>query len=176
MAVDLAPDDPSRPRARAVAIAVLLAVLVGLFVAAGTQTSDPGLNDYPGEDEVGPDPGAHVGQQVSLDGRVVGTDPLRMEVEYGTGETFEVTVTGVDPTVSAGDHLKAFGTLEAEGRLSADRVVVREPWELWYMYAVSFVGGLWVLARTVRRWRVDADRLAVVPREEPLLVGGDGDA
>ena len=176
MAVDLAPAGPWRPWARALAIAVVLAVLVGLFVAAGTQTPNPGLNDYPGEDEVGPDPGTYVGQQVSLDGRVLGTDPIRIEVEYGTGETFAVTVTGVDRTVSAGDHLNAFGTLEAEGRLSADRVVVREPWELWYMYAMSFVGGLWVVARTVRRWRVDADRLAVVPREEPLPVGGDGDA
>ena len=134
------------------------------------------MNDYPGEDEVGPNPGTYVGQQVSLDGRVVGTDPLRIEVEYGTGETFAVTVTGVGRAVSAGDHLNAFGTLEAEGRMSADRVFVREPWELWYMYAVSFVGGLWVVARTVRRWRVDADRMAVVRREEPLPVGGDGDA
>ena len=176
MAVDPDSAGPSRPWARAVAIAVLLAVLGGLFVAAGTQTPNPRLHDYPGEDEVGPDPGAYVGQQVSLDGRVLGTAPLRIEVEYGTGETFTVAVTGVNRTVSSGDHLNAFGTLEAEGRLSADRVVVREPWELWYMYAVSFVGGLWVLFRTVRRWRVDADRLAVVPRDEPLRVGGDGDA
>ena len=167
---------PSRPWARAVAVVVLLAVLGGLLVAAGTQTPNPALNDYPGAADVGADPGAYAGQKVAVGGTVVHADPVRIEVEYGIAETFTVTVTGVDRTVSAGDHLNAFGTLETEGRLSADRVVVREPWELWYMYAVSFVAGLWVLLRTVRRWRFDADRLAFVPREVPLSIGGGGDA
>jgi hypothetical protein len=171
-----APDRSFGPWARALAVVVLLATLGGLFVAAGTQTPNPELNDHPGGDEVGPDPDAYVGQEVSLNGRVVRSDPLRVEVEYGTGETFRVTVTGVDPAVADGDVLNTFGTLEDEGTLAADRVIVREPWEMWYMYLVSFAGGLWVLTRTVRRWRVDRQRLAVVPREEPLSIGDDSDA
>ena len=39
------------------------------------------------------------------------------------------------------------------------------------MYGVSFLGGLWVLVRTLRRWRFDAERLAFVPRERPLWGG-----
>jgi hypothetical protein len=32
------------------------------------------------------------------------------------------------------------------------------------MYAVCFPGGLWVLGRIVRRWRIGCDRLTVVSR------------
>lgn len=166
---------PARVR-RAVAILVLLAVLGALFVAAGTDTPNPAANDYPGEDEVGPSPATYVGERVSLSGRVVAADPVRIEVEYGTGETFTVTVTGVDRPVSVGDHLSAFGTLTNESTLAAERTIVRAPWELWYMYVVSFVAGLWVLARTVRRWRFDADELAFVPRDVPLTLRGGSDA
>jgi len=176
MAVDPAPERSSRPRVRALAIVLGLVVLGGLVVAAGAQTPAPALNDYPDGDEVGLDPGAYVGQQVSLGGKVVSTDPVRIDVEYGTGETFTATVTGVDRPVAEGDHLTAFGTLEDEGTLAADRVMVRQPWELSYMYVVSFVAGLWVLARTVRRWRFDADRLGFVPREEPISIRGGRDA
>ena len=35
------------------------------------------------------------------------------------------------------------------------------------MYVISFVGGLWVLGRFGRGWRVDRERLAFVPRDEP---------
>jgi hypothetical protein len=156
------------------AVVVLLAVLGGLLVAAGTQTPNPALNDYPGAGDVGADPGAYAGQKVALGGTVVNADPVRIEVEHGIAETFTVTVTGVRRPVTTGDNVKAFGTLEEADTLSADRVVVREPWELWYMYAVSFVAGLWVLLRTVRRWQFDGDRLAFVPREVPLSIGGGG--
>ena len=176
MAVDPAPEWSSRPRVRTVAIVLGLVVLCGLFVAAGALTPNPELNDHPGGEAVGPDPGAYVDQEVSLGGQVVGTDPVRVEVEYGTGETFTVTVTGVDRPVTDGDHLSAFGTLKDEGTLAADRVILRQPWELSYMYVVSFVAGLWVLARTVRRWRFDADRLGFVPREEPISIRGGRDA
>lgn len=153
---------------------MLLAVLGGLLVASGTDAPNPAANDYPSEEDVGPDPGAYVGQQVTVSGRVVDTDPLRVAAEYGTGGTYTVTVTDVDRSPAEGDYLSAFGTLEDGSTLSAERVIVREHWELWYMYLVSFVAGLWVLTRTVRRWRFDADELAFVPREEPIGFGGDG--
>lgn len=153
---------------RGLAALLLLAVLGGLFVAAGADQPRPEVGDYPGDDEVGPNPNSYVGQQVSLGGSVVATEPLVVAVEYGTGETVHVTMTGIDRPVSTGDDVTAFGTLTEPRTLAVERAIVREPWELWYMYLVSFVGGAWVLTRTLRRWRVDLDSLAVVPRDTPL--------
>ncbi len=155
---------------RALAILVLLAVLGGLFVVAGTDRPNPDAGDYPSADEVGPNPDAYVGDPVSLGGRVVATDPVVVAVPYGTGGTYRARVTGLDRPVSEGDYVTAFGTLSDPSTLAVDRVILREPWEMWYMYLVSFVGGAWVLARILRRWRFDADRLAVVPRDEPVSI------
>jgi len=151
-------------RGRLAAAVLLVGVLVGLFLWAGTITPAADDRSFPDGDEVGPTPEAYVGERVSLSGTVVATDPAVVEVEYGVDGTRTVTVTGVGATVDRGDSLRAFGTLTDGSTLSADRTVVREPWELRYMYGVSFLAGLWVLGRTLRRWRVDADRLAFVPR------------
>ncbi|WP_124190809.1 hypothetical protein [Natrarchaeobius oligotrophus] len=40
----------------------------------------------------------------------------------------------------------------------------REPWEVYYMYAVSVVGCLWVAVRTVQGFRFDLRRWTFVPR------------
>lgn len=151
-------------RGRLAAAVLLVGVLVGLFLWAGTITPAADDRGFPDDDEVGPTPEAYVGERVSLSGTVVATDPVVVEVEYGVDGTRTVTVTGVGATVDRGDSLRAFGTLTDDSTLSADRTVVREPWELRYMYGVSFLAGLWVLGRTLRRWRVDVDRLAFVPR------------
>lgn len=162
--------------ARVLAAVVLLAVLGGLFVVAGTDAPNPAVHDYPDEEDIGPNPSQYVGQQVTVGGRVVATDPVVVEATYGTGETYQVTVTGVEESTSEGDYITVYGTLEDESSVAADRAILREPWEVWYMYVVSFLGGAWVLTRTVRRWRVDSSRMAVVPREEPLSFRGGGDA
>ena len=152
-------------------MALLTVVLAGLLVWAGTLSPADSPRGVPDEDEVGPDRDAHVGERVTLSGTVVGTDPLVADVEYGTGESFRATLVDADRSVSEGDQVSAFGTLESPSTLVVERVIVREPWELWYMYGVSFLGGLWVLVRTLRRWRFDAERLAFVPREHPLWGG-----
>jgi len=157
-------------------MSVSLVALVGLLVWAGTLSPADARRDVPDQDEVGPEPEAYVREQVTLTGTVVGTDPVVIDVEYGTGEVFTVTVRGADESVADGDVLTAFGRLDDASTLTADRVIVREPWEMWYMYGVSFVAGLWVLVGTLRRWRFDADRLAFVPRERPLAPGGSRDA
>ncbi|WP_222912897.1 hypothetical protein [Natrinema sp. SYSU A 869] len=68
--------------------------------------------------------------------------------------------------------MTAFGTLENESTLDADRTVTDELWGSLYMGVVSVIGGCWVLARLVRGWRVDHDRLALVPRTEALTSDG----
>jgi predicted acyltransferase (DUF342 family) len=164
--------DSDRPARRLAGIAILLVALCGLLVWGGTVTHEDAANDVPGNDAVGVAPDAYAGERVSLDGTVVATDPVVIEAEYGISEAFTVTVRGVEGPVAVGDHLSAFGTLETGGTsetdatLVADRTIVRAPWELWYMYVVSFLGGLWVLWRTLRDWRFDTDRLAFVLRTE----------
>lgn len=164
------------PWRRLLGMTVLLVALCGLLVWGGTVTPTSSERGYPSEEEVGPDPGAYVGEHVTMGGTVVATDPVAIEVEYGTGETMAVTVVGVDGAVASGDVLTVFGTLTDESTVEADRAIVRGPWELWYMYGVSLVGGLWVLGRVHRRWRFDTDRLAFVPRDRPRSLWGDADA
>ena len=154
-------------------MALLAVVLADLLVWAGTLSPADSPRGVPDEDEVGPNRDAYVGERVTLSGTVVGTDPLVVDIEYGTGESFRATLADADQSVSEGDQVSAFGTLESPSTLVAERVVVREPWELWYMYGVSFLGGLWVLVRTLRRWRFDAEQLAFVPRERPPWGGRD---
>lgn len=43
----------------------------------------------------------------------------------------------------------------------------RAHWEAQYMYGVSALAGLWVLARLCIGWRFDFGSLAVVPRSDP---------
>jgi len=158
----------SSPRTRLVTIAILLAILAGLFVWAGTIEPDPADNNFPGNDEVFTDPDEYVGQQVSVGGTVLDTDPLTIETTV-EGEQITFVVENANPDVSTGDQLSAFGTLQSTDTVTAKEVVHREPWEAHYMYAVSFLAGLWVLARLLNRWTVDTDHWTVIPRTEPYI-------
>lgn len=149
-------------------IAVLLVVLAGLFVWAGTIEPDPADNNFPGNDEVFADPDEYVGQQVSVGGTVVNTNPLTVETTV-EGERVTFIVENANLDVSTGDQLSAFGTLQSDHTVTATNVVHREPWEAHYMYAVSFLAGLWVLARLLNRWTVDTDHWTVIPRTEPYI-------
>jgi hypothetical protein len=156
--------EPYGSRLRLAAFVVLLVCLGGLLVGAGTITPP-----YPDEDRIGQHPDAYVGQSVMLGGTVVGTDPITIEADPETGESFQVTLQHVDESVAVGDEIVAFGTLEDDSTLTVERAVVRSPWEFTYMYLVSFIGGLWVLGRLATQWRIDGDRLVLLP-------GGDNDA
>jgi hypothetical protein len=151
---------------RLVAFLLLFITLGGLLVGAGTITPDPAMNNYPDEDDAVDNPDAYLDDKVVYGGTVVETDPVRVEVEPETGDTFYATFENVDRPLSVGDEIVAFGTLQEGDTLDVDRAVVRAPGEFTYMYAVSFIGGLWVLLRILRYWRFDSERLAVVPREE----------
>ncbi|QLG27385.1 hypothetical protein HUG10_07410 [Halorarum halophilum] len=153
-------------------IALLLAVGVS-FVAFGTVDPNPAQNAYPGTDEVVSYPDEYVGERVSLSGTVVATDPLVITADSGV-ERARFTVTTSDHvTVAEGDQLIVFGTLTATNEVQAERTVVREPWELTYMYVVSFLGGLLVLARLLRHWRPDLDHYALVPWTESTAMDGE---
>lgn len=156
------PTEFSSNRFRLLAIFALLVCLAGMFVWAGTLTYDTSMNNYPSNSDVAPDPEAYVGQQVSLRGTVVATDPIVIEIDHP--EATQITLKNVDKQVSEGDQISAFGTLTDPETLTVENALVRAPWEAWYMYAVSFLGGLWVLGRLVTQWRPDRDHLAFRPR------------
>lgn len=52
-----------------------------------------------------------------------------------------------------------------------ERSSAREPWERTYMHAVSAVGVVWVVVRTIRTWRIDRERLVLVPRSRERARG-----
>ncbi|MFC4247704.1 hypothetical protein ACFOZ7_12130 [Natribaculum luteum] len=167
------PREPYGQRGRLLAALVLLAVLAGFLVWDGTATADPSLNQFPDDEAVVNEPRAYVDERVVLGGRVVDTDPVVVEISH-TGDSRTVTLEDVDATVQnadralkRGDEVSAFGTLENPSTLATERTIVRESWELQYMYVVSLLGGLWVLGRFVRGWRFDREQLAFVPRERP---------
>lgn len=150
------------PGERAIAISLLLIALVGLFVWYGSLDPDPALNEYPGADELGADDDAFVGQQASLGGTVVATEPVVIEVSHDYG-TDRYTVRNAPP-VEEDQELRVFATVEPDNTLVAHETIVRDQWERTYMWAVSILAALWVFGRTLRHWRPDPERLAFRPR------------
>ena len=149
---------PSIPR-RVVAVSLLLLALVTLLAAHGTLTADPTAGRFPGNDAV-------AAGTLTAGDRVVVAGTARGDTAGGTrlglydGPT--VTVRGLD--ADPGADVWLYGTYEDEA-IHNERAVVRAPWEITYLYAVSAVGGVLTLGRVVRTWRVDTDRWVVVPRE-----------
>jgi hypothetical protein len=159
-------DQTLSSKGRGLAIAVLVAVLVGTMVWAGTISADSTTNNFAHQNDFVPAPDAYVGERVEASGIVVSTEPVVIRVTASTGQTTELTVKNADPSVTKGQELGAFGTLVEPWTVDAQRTVVRDKWETQYMYLVSFLGGLWVFSRLVRHWRIDLSRLEAVPRGE----------
>lgn len=141
-----------------------MVVLAGLFVWAGTVEPKPADNSYPGSEEIAENPTAHLGEYVLVGGTVTGYDPLTIEAEYGVDGTLTLEIGNVENPPPVGHTLQVFGPLTDPGTVHAENTVTRAPWEATYMYVVSFLGGLWVLARLLGQWRPDRDSLSVVPR------------
>lgn len=154
-----------RPPGRIGALLVVGCLLVGSLVGAGATTPDPALNDYPDADEFGPDYGDYVGDVVEFGGTVVATDPVVLEVDHGIDGTLLLVVTNVEQPVDPGDRLRVFGTVQPGYAVEAHGTVAVAPWEQYYAWGISFVAGLWVLARFLRGWSFDRESLWFAPRE-----------
>lgn len=154
------------PGQRVIAVLCCLLALGGLLVAHGAVGYDPDRNTYPGNEEVGTSYTEYVGDRVVLAGTVVETDPVVLEGSAGVDDEFQVTLLGFKEDVSTGDDVWLAGTVEPEDAVAVESAIVREPWEIQYMYVVSLIGGLWVLGRFLRGWRFDLKQVAFVPRSE----------
>ncbi|MCO8265165.1 hypothetical protein NKF06_00825 [Haloferax sp. AB510] len=158
------------PRRRVLGILVLLGCLFGLMVWFGSLAPAPGVGAYPGSEELGTDYDAWVGDQVSLTGTVIDTDPLTISAEYGAGEQVRLRVTDAAVDAQQGDSLSVYGVVEPDRTIRSLNAYTVPPGNYLYMYAVSFLAGLWVLGRIIRSWRLD-ETWSLVPRETPLGIG-----
>lgn len=145
---------------RGVAIAVLCTLLLALLVAYGTVTPDPAAGRFPDNGEV-------ESGTVDDGGRVVVAGTARGDAAGGTVVDLDggprVVVRNLD--AAPGDDVWLYGTYRG-GTIRNRRAIVRAPWEITYLYAVSLLGGLLTLGRVVWTWRIDTDEWCVIPRED----------
>lgn len=162
---------------RVVVLVLLLGVYVGLMLWFGTVQPDPRLGYYAGNDEVVVDADSYVGEPVQVSGTVVETDPVVIFVEYDTwdgnryrsgGARFQVT--GAVESMTRGQAVQIYGTVQPDGTIRALRSVVVPVHDFLYMYTVSFLAGLWVLARIARGWTVVPSEFALRRRSRPIRV------
>lgn len=139
----------------------LCVAAAALVVGFGAQFN--GTDAYPDAGAIDADYDAHVGETVHVWGEVTATDGGRVVV---TAESLSLRVT--DPAaadVEVGDQVQVYGELAPGRRLVTAAYDVQSPDSLHAMYAVSIVGIALAGVAFLRRWRVDLDRRAFVPRE-----------
>ena len=156
-------------RARIAAVGLLLLVHVVLFPAYGAQPVNEDAWVLPGPDEFTATPDAYVGDRVATTGIVETTSPLVLRVTTTRGPQ-RITIVGFAATPDVGDKVRVYGTLTEPGRIDAHNGFVVPQRGSWYAWGISFLAGLWVLARLLRHWTVDIKTLGFRPRAEPLTV------
>lgn len=142
-------------------------VLLGAVVALGAyyDANDERHWPYPTEEQLDADYDRYVGERALLFGTVERIDDdagtATITVEHSTG-SFELVVRGVEADVRPAGVIQVYGTLEPDGRVTAERVVVVNPAgaSKLYKYAVSTVGALLVLALFFQYWRIDRATLS----------------
>lgn len=132
---------------RAALIVLLVSVHILLFVSfSATYPSSSAPQYYPGAEEVSHDPDRYVGDRVSVYGRVVSTSPP--VIDSGGREFGLVGGDGVRRDSGVG----VYGVYREDGGIQVIDSVEYTQGGLTYSYAVSFLAGLWVLARLLRDW------------------------
>lgn len=151
--------------ARVLLLVFVLAAQAGLLVWGGASLVAAGDTTYPNEYALALNYDAHVGQRVEVTADVVSTDPLVVHRSFQYREV-RLTIRDADVDASPGDRLVVFGVAEPDHTIRAIDAYVVPQRGLWYASAVSLLGGLWVLARIVRQWRVTTDGWGLTPRGE----------
>lgn len=154
--------------ARRLAIAlVLVAATAGLCVVEAA-TYDQRW-DYPSTEQIVSDYESVVGERVFLTGPVQDRNGTTVSMVADTESgTRTLAVTGVDVDVQPGGTIQALGTLEPDGTVETERVVVvnasADAQRLkWLLSLVAVVGFLALFGWT---WRVDLRSLRVEVRDD----------
>lgn len=86
----------------------------------------------------------------------------------------QLTVTDLTIPVTEDEELRVYGVVEADHTIRAIRAFTVPPTGQWYAWAVSFLAGIWVLARLIRYWRIDPTDWTLTPRATALGLLHDG--
>lgn len=147
---------------RAVGLVALCCLSVTLLVWFGSLGPAPGVGAFPTGDALATDYGEHVGSEVVVTGPVIDRNPLT--VATGLDRSLRLQVVGYDGQPDPGTRLRLHGTALGGKRLQVSSGFAVPDRGLWYTWGISFLAGLWVIARLVRGWTIDRDVLSVVPR------------
>lgn len=140
----------------------LCLLLIALVVGFGAQFN--GTDAYPDSAAVDDDYADHVGERIHFWGFVVGERDGSLLVDVGA---FRLAVSAPPPSAAdPGDQIQVYGELRPDRRMETHAYHVQTVGERRYMYAVSVVGLALAAVAFLRRWRVDADRLRFVLRED----------
>lgn len=157
---------------RLLGIIGLICLLATLLVWAGTVPPNVDQHRYLGNEQIVESYDAYIGSQAQVGGTVVRTDPVVLKLIHHRS-THEVIVRDVPQSTQPGDRIVVFGTVQRNDVIDSQGSTVREPWEPIYMYLISCLGGLWILARLINGWRFDWDQWTIVPRENRIWTGRD---
>lgn len=156
-------------RRRAIAIVGLVALLGGLAVWYGSLAPAPALGDYPDQNDLATDYERYLGEEVSLGGRVVDTDPPIIVTTTETGAPMRLTVTDLTIRVTEGEELRVYGVVEPDRTIRAKRAFTISQSGHWYAWLVSFLAGIWVLGRFSRYWCIESTDWTLARRHPPLV-------
>lgn len=156
-------------RARIFLIGLLLAGHVALFPLFALQSPNPAAGVFPTEQEFIGAGDEYIGNQVTTEGTVQSTAPIRIQVQTTSG-THSIRITGIDSSPAVGDNLRVHGQLRGPTTIHATTVLVVPQQDRWYAWGISFLAGLWVLSRLIRHWTIDRRTLGFHPRARPLSV------
>jgi hypothetical protein len=156
-------------KGRLLVIVLLLAVQAALVPMYATQPVNPDAGVFATGERFTENPDEYVGTRVVAEGRVLQTAPTVIRVETSQG-VHRLTVVDSSLSPTDGDKLRVYGVLAQPNMVRSIHAFVVPQSGLWYTWGVSFLAGLWVLARLIRHWRLDSTRLCFSPRETPLSV------
>ena len=154
-------------RGRTGAVILLLAGVAVLCPVYAAQPVNPEMGVYPDEEKFIQSPEQYLSEAVTTGGDVQQVSPLVIEVETTQGK-HDVTITDSEVRPDVGDKVRVFGTLTDPRTIQSQYAFVVPSSGQWYAWSVSFLAGLWVLARLIAHWTVDVSRLRFQRRAEPL--------
>lgn len=141
-------------------VVLILTLQAGMFVDYGHRPET-----CPNTECLLADYDRYVGESVRLGGIVVETDPPTIVLRGERGATLPLRLVGVDPSVSRNDKVDVYGTVAPDRTITVQDFVVKQATDRRYMFGISLVGIVLIVAFGRRRWRFDPGALVFRRRE-----------